>query len=232
MVGSDFDEDTCRSGFDFDGKFVRVGSPRSDVLFQEGVRERVYDKLGIEQNKHTVLFAPTFRAINNNSLIGHMREVDLDFELVKATFERVFGGEWIILLRIHPDVAMESKKVKMSKDVYDVSQYPNSQELVASCDAMISDYSSIMFEPAFVGKPVFLFAPDVENYVKNDRELLIDYYDLPFSIAITNEELKNNISSFDAMDYKRRVTEFLNKYGVHEDGHASERAADFILSVL
>lgn len=232
MVGSDFDENTCRSGFDFDGKFVRVGSPRSDVLFQDGVREIVYEKIGIEPDIHTVLFAPTFRSVNSNSLIGHMRDVDLDFELVQESFEKCFGGEWRILLRIHPDVAMESKKVKKSRNVYDVSQYPDSQELVAACDVMISDYSSIMFEPAFVGKPVFLFAPDAEDYINNDRELLIDYFELPFPIAKTNTELVNNIYSFDAMDYRSRVTEFLQKYGIHEDGHASERAANFIFSIL
>ena len=169
MVGSDFDEETCRSGFDFDGEFVRVGSPRSDVLFQEGVKEKVNKSLGINEDTHSVLYAPTFRSKSSTSLIGCMRDVDLDFEMLKASLEKRFGGEWIILLRIHPDVAIESKKVKRTEWVLDVSDYPDSEELVAASDIMISDYSSIMFEPAFVKKTVFLYAPDADEYIGNDR---------------------------------------------------------------
>lgn len=232
MVGSDFDERTCRSGFDFDGEFIRVGSPRSDVLFQDGIKEAVYKKIGIKNDVHTVIYAPTFRAKNKDSLIGHMRDVDLDFDRIKEAFENKFGGEWIVLLRIHPDVAMESKKIQKKSFVYDVSQYPDSEELVAACDVMISDYSSIMFEPSFVGKPVFLYAPDVEEYISNDRELLIDYYELPFPISKDNDELVSVINAFELNSYNEKVTSFLNKYGIQEDGHAADRAAEFILSIL
>ena len=232
MVGSDFDEETCRTGFDFDGEFVRVGSPRSDVLFEEGVKAKVYERLGINQGIHTLLYAPTFRSKNPTSLIGRMGDVDLDFEMLKSTLEKRYGGEWMILLRIHPDVALESRKVKKLKCVMDVSSYPDSEELVAATDILISDYSSIMFEPAFVMKPVFLYAPDVDSYIGNDRDLLLDYYSLPFSVSKSNEELNNVIEKFDEKQYIENVDVFLKKYGVNEDGNASERASRFILSLL
>ena len=97
---------------------------------------------------------------------------------------------------------------------------------------MITDYSSIMFEAAFVKKPVFLYAPDRKEYIDGERGLLIDYDSLPFPIAETNTELYNQIDIFDEVEYKKSVTVFLERYGVHEDGHASERAADFIISIL
>lgn len=232
MVGSDFDEDTCRSGFDFDGEFVRVGSPRSDVLFQKGIKDRVYEKLGLRTEDKTVLYAPTFRSRNKNTLIGCMRDVDLDFCGLKEALEKKFGGEWFILLRIHPDVAMESRRIKKKSFVYDVSQYSDSEELVAASDVVISDYSSIMFEPAFVNKPVFLYAPDADEYINHDRELLLDYYSLPFSISKSNDELEKAIYHYDENKYRKDVESFLNKYGVHEDGCASKRAADYIIALL
>lgn len=232
MVGSDFDEETCKTGFDFNGSFIRVGSPRSDVLFDDGMKEQLYGKIGIRPEVHTVIYAPTFRSKNYNSLIGHMRNVDLDFETLKKTLEAKFGGEWMVLLRIHPDVAMESSKVPSNDFIYDVSHYPDSEELVVVSDIMISDYSSIMFEPAFVGKPVFLYAPDADEYIKNDRELLIDYYSLPFPVAKSNESLMDNIQYFDNDKYVKNVKEFLDRFGVHEDGRASERAAEFISELL
>ena len=232
MVGSDFDEETCRTGFDFNGEFIRVGSPRSDVLFQDGVRDMVLERLGISYDMQTLLYAPTFRSKNNTSLIGCMRDVDIDFEMLKSTLEKRFGGKWMILLRIHPDVAMESRKVKKPEYVIDVSDYPDSEELVAASNIVISDYSSIMFEPAFVKKPVFLYAPDADSYIENDRELLLDYYSLPFPISKSNKELSDTIEKFDENQYIESVDIFLKGYGVTEDGKASERASQFILGLL
>ena len=56
--------------------------------------------------------------------------------------------------------------------------------------------------------------------------------ELPFPIAESNEELHQCIKSFEQKAYKKKVTDFLDFYGVHEDGHASERAAKFIISLL
>lgn len=54
----------------------------------------------------------------------------------------------------------------------------------------------------------------------------------PSPIAETNEQLAENILNFNQEKYEADVTAFLDKYGVHEDGHASERAAEFILGLL
>ena len=97
---------------------------------------------------------------------------------------------------------------------------------------MISDYSSIMFEPAFVYKPVFLLALDREEYTDEERDLLIDYKTLPFPKADSNAELEQCIMTFHEKKYKEDVRKFLEKYGVHEDGHASERAAVFISGLI
>ena len=89
-----------------------------------------------------------------------------------------------------------------------------------------------MFEPAFVKKPVFLFAVDKNEYIDQERTLLIEYETLPFSIAETNEELAENIRKFEPAEYEKRLKDFFDKYGVHEDGHAGERAAGFISGLI
>lgn len=228
FVGSDFDEISCRSGFAFDGNCIRVGSPRSDVLFQDDIRKKVFEMLNIEQGKHVLIYAPTFRSMKSNALIGHMKDVDLDFEELKNALEISFGGEWLIWLRIHPYVAAESFKVKKPYFVKDVSNYPDSIELMAAADASISDYSSILFEHAYVGKPVFLYAPDLDEYLKKDRELLMDYTSLPFPLSYNNADLVSNIINFNKSDYRKKLDAFLDKYNVHEDGKAAQRAAEFI----
>jgi len=232
LVGSSFDERTCRSGFRFNGNAVYVGSPRSDILFnKKDSYKELKDKYSIKPNEKCVLFAPTYRIEGKGS--NRCRySMDLDLENVKNTINKRFGGQCRILLRLHPFVANMSRDIAYPEYVTNVSDYYDSEELVSISDVMITDYSSIMFEPAFIRKPVFLFATDKQEYLAEERGFLIDYDSLPFPIAETNDQLAENILKFDQEKYEADVTAFLDKYGVHEDGHASERAADFILGLL
>lgn len=231
ITGSEFDSRTCKSGFGNDCRTIELGSARSDAVFFESKnRARIFQFYHIDDNKRALIYAPTFRFGKN--LEYEFQTKLLDFEQVKRGLESRFGGEWIILLRLHPHVAGESKNIAKPPYVVDVSDYPDSQELVAASDIMITDYSSIMFEPSFVKKPVFLYAPDKEEYINVERKLLIDYDNLPFPIAVSNEKLMQCIQNFDPKQYEEKVTKFLDTYGVHEDGHASERAADFILDLI
>lgn len=230
FTGSEFDEQSCRSGFAFRGECVRIGSARTAAVFCKENRDKVYAKYHIDKEVHSVLYAPTFR-LNKDEKKKYFG-ILLDCRSVREALEKKFGGNWVILFRIHPSLKIEKNRIEQDGFVINVSDYADSQELVAASDVMISDYSSIMFETAVVNKPVFLFAPDREQYVNSERELLIDYDSLPFSIAETNNELIQDIECFEQSEYETRVTGFMKKYGVHEDGHASERAAQFIVNLL
>ncbi|MBD5449604.1 MAG: hypothetical protein HDR28_05520 [Lachnospiraceae bacterium] len=230
ITGSDFDTESCRKGFDFHKEVWQIGSPRSDALFREKeCKEKVYGLYKIKEDKHLLLYAPTYRFDKSRTGYQHeSREIDLDFKLVKNVLEKHFGGEWCILLRLHPSVAKESAKLINDDFVIDAGDYEDSEELVAACDILISDYSSILFEPAFVQKPVFLLAMDREEYIDKEYDLLIDYDSLPFPIAESNEELVQKIEQFHQDEYEQCLSDFMKGYGVKEDGHASERAAGLI----
>lgn len=234
ITGSDFDTETCRRGFRFDKEVWQIGSPRSDILFQANVcKEKIYRQFGIEGDKKTVIYAPTYRykeGSQNN--IPEVREIGLDYKRMCACLHEKFGGEWVVLLRLHPAVAKESSNMDLEPFVLDASAYEDGQELVAAADIMISDYSSIMFEPAFVYKPVFLFVTDYEEYVKREYDLLIQMDELPFPKAESNDELAKKINTFDFDLYKKNVMAFLTRYGVQEDGRASERAVNCIKALM
>ena len=61
---------------------------------------------------------------------------------------------------------------------------------------------------------------------------MIDYNTLPFPIAESNEQLAKNIRRFAQGKYEHGLDTFFEKYGVHEDGHAGERAAKFISDLI
>ena len=225
ITGSKFDEDSCRKGFGFNGEFIRCGSPRSDILFDSHeAKNKVYNHFNLSKDEHILIYVPTYRRYDFNA--------DLDYDALLKTLEAKWPGNWKILIRLHPFIKKESSKMELPDYVIDVSNYDDGQELVAASDVMISDYSSIMFDPAYVMKPVFLYAPDKDTYLAKDRDFLLDYNSLPFPISTTNEELSEQILNFDENNYNQKVKKFLKKYDVNEDGHASERAAKFIIDLL
>ena len=232
VSGSKFDEESCRSGFAFKGQFLRFGSPRSDALFNQGkFKEKIYKYFNIDMQDHLLIYAPTFR-FNDKDRNFIVKWQNLDFDMLFDSLNKRWKVNWKILLRLHPSLKMSSRQINMPNYVIDASDYEDSQELISVSKIVISDFSSIIFEPAYVLKPVFLYAPDKELYQKNDYELLLDYDSLPFPISTTNEELSEQILNFDEVEYKKNVQAFLDKYGVHEDGHASERTAKFIIEKL
>lgn len=234
ITGSEFDKEACQRGFQADCKFIEAGSPRSDAMFRpEEMRRRVADGYGFGVDKKLLLYAPTYRfdAGKGNS-VHTVAGMELDFALLREALSSRFGGEWLILLRLHPSVRNAYDAVSLPEFVVNVSEYADSQELAAAADILISDYSSIMFEPAFVGKPVFLFATDIEAYIEKEYDLLMDYRSLPFPIAESEEQLASCIREFDRTQYQKAVDAFLAAYGVREDGHASERTAQAICEIL
>ena len=228
--GSKFDEDSCKSGFMFKGKTVRIGSPRSDILFDRSIRKKVLSNIGINENARICLYVPTYRLEECEKTSSMTILLDMNI-LLKALNDK-WVGEWFLLVRLHPSLKIGENKLPPNIHIKNVGTYPNSEELVAASDVLITDYSSIMFEQAYRKLPIFLYAPDRWEYIDVERGLLIDYEKLPFPIAESNEELHQCIKSFEQKAYEKKVTDFLDFYGVHEDGHASERAAKFIISLL
>ena len=225
--GSEFDEEACRRGFGYNGRFIRIGSPRSDLMFRSNIRQKVFHEYGLSIESRLLLYAPTHRKKGEEI---HSYEL-IDLERTRSELEEKTGERWISMVRWHPLDAMNELSDSFCETI-NASGFDSGEELVAAADVLISDYSSIMFEMAFVGKPVFIYAPDRKEYLMNERGFLIDIDSLPFQISGTNEELLNQIKSFDLSAYKKRVERFLDSYGIHEDGHASERAADFITKLL
>lgn len=235
LTGSRFDTEAFRRGFAFQKESVQVGSPRTDAMFRpEECRSKVTGYYHLDSGHKFLLYAPTYRYSKDRpgAHLAEARNIGLDYNLIRHALSARFGGEWDILLRLHPSVAGESGRFTGDSRVVDVSAYPDSEELASACDIMVSDYSSIMFEPAFVKKPVFLLAMDKTDYIGHEYDLLLDYDTLPFPAAETNGELARCITGFDQAAYESRVTAFLDQYGVREDGHASERAAEFILRLF
>lgn len=213
LSGSDWTTKLYRRAMGFEGKVVEWGIPRNDLLLNGSalVRKRVRSALGIEADRKILLYAPTFR-----------NEMNADW--LKLDFNRLqqeLGENWTIFVRLHPVMMhLHQEFLSGQKQIADVSLYPDIQELIAASDMLITDYSSLMFDFAMIGKPAFIYAADVGLYEK-ERGFYFDLDRLPFPFADTTDRLIENIRQFDRTAYKRRTEEFFRALGMKESGCAA-----------
>lgn len=213
-----------RRAFWYKGEILECGTPRMDALISINDKQKrnIKQSLGLPLNTNILLYAPTFR--KNQT----MEVYELPYEKIKESLEEKFGGQWIVLNRLHPSMSNYSFSNNLTY-CYDVTKYPDMYELLAVSDILITDYSSTMFEMGFNKKIVFLYATDWEEYSKEDRGFYFELDKLPYSFSQTQEELIENIKSFDSSKYQKKCTEFQNLLGVKEDGRSSNCVAQKIL---
>lgn len=226
VSGCDFSTEIFSRAFWYDGQILKSGTARSDVLFKDNtdIKRQVLRSLGIDENARIALYAPTFRDRSCDPLHN------IDIELVVSSLEKRFGGEWVFLYRLHPNVARDIKVE--CKRALSATEYPDMQMLVCACDMMITDYSSCMFDMCIRKKPCVLYAPDVDEYMKDERGFYFDLYELPFPVFKDNITLINGLECFDEEKYVSLCDEFLKRVGSYEDGNACKRIAEKIESVV
>ena len=212
-----------RESFWYDGEIAECGSPRLDILINKNdTKMKIYEKLGLDLQKKIVVYAPTFR--NSHSLEAYT----IDFAKIKNVLESRFGGEYVCVVRLHPGMKNIGIDDFFGEGVLDGSIIAEAQELFGACDVLISDYSDSLFEAAVAEKKVFIFATDIDMYLK-ERDLYVDFNKLPFDIAKNNKELEDNILLFDENKYRKRMDEFWEKQGLYKVGNSAQFLAEWIL---
>lgn len=227
VSNSKFCTQMYRRAFFYEGRIEQLGTPRMDILFNADNRKKRKTKtaLGLSFFTKIALYAPTYRDSKDISVY------QMDYEQLRQTLIQKFGGEWCIVVRLHPLVHNQSNDLKFTEHVINATNYRDMYELMQASDVLITDYSNTMFEFAMVKRPVFLYAKDLCSY-RNERGFYFDYTSLPFTIATCEEQLRDDIRDYDEVKEQRRVDEFFIMNGVTEDGHASERVVDEIEKIL
>lgn len=230
VSGSSFMSGLYRNSFWYDGEIEELGTPRNDIFFGEtcaALAGKVRDVLGLPSSRRLVLYAPTFRADQNLECYA------LDAQRLVSACQSRFGGEWTLLVRLHPNIAAKSAGLFPydGERIVDATAYPDMQELLAGADLLITDYSSSMFDYALTGKPCVQFALDVDHYTR-ERNFYFPLTGLPFPMARSNEELESLILHYDQTLWEDRWKQFQLDNGFREDGQASKRCTRWILDRL
>lgn len=224
VSGCRFSSDIYKRAFWYTGPILEVGTPRLDFLLNQNESEKfaIFDKVGLDSETHYILYAPTFRKG------GALDAYNIDYKsLVDALVEK-FGGKWKVLCRLHPNLIGKVSFDNVAEECIDVTNYNDIQELIVISDILITDFSSCMFDVAFMRKPCILYASDYLQYIKNERNLYFDIQSLPFPLATTNDELVTVVNDLDQVSYANKVNEFLSEIGTFETGEACEKIYDYL----
>lgn len=216
-----------RRAFKYEGPIWKCGYPRNDILFSDNneISQKVRKKYCL-RDEHIVLYAPSFRDSFYENIDVNVYSVD--FEKLKQTLSKRFGGEWVVMTRWHPLFSSQiAQKMSLTSDIIDATKYPDIQDLLMTVDVVVSDYSSCMFDAALRNTPCFIYATDVEDY-KSDRGMYFDMEELPFPYAPNNEGLMKNILNYNDQDYLFKLKCFFDRIGLVETGHAGNDIAQKI----
>ncbi|MBE6095237.1 MAG: hypothetical protein E7199_07195 [Schwartzia succinivorans] len=234
ITNSPWMEEHAPKSIVYEGATCRTGSPRVDGLLngRESCRSKFRAMYGLPEHTRLMLYAPTFR----NGSQGTNRSIDKqdnmpDFARLKEALTIKFPGDWAIVLRLHPQLTarhIEAGLSENSKFVIDASKEDDMSEVLGACDILLTDYSAMSFDAAYIHLPVFLYLNDLREYIDERGSLMWNLEELPFVKAKTDDELFHAITQFDEIAYKKKITTFLSELEIMEDGSASMRVADLI----
>lgn len=193
------------------------GYPRNDVLTtDDGAATR--GRLGIRPGERTLLYAPTWR---------DDRDEIVDFVDPVALAE---AADAVVLVRGHSRTLQQGRDAQGPR-VIDVTGFPDTSLLLLAADALITDYSSVMFDFSVTGKPMYFLVPDMERY---RGELRGFYFDLdahaPGPVVRTQDELVAALRDRDRpREYAAKYGLWREKFNSRDDGRAAERVVARLL---
>lgn len=215
-------------GFSIDEeKIISLGIPRTDLFFDEIKKAEIVKTLNNEfpfiKGKKVILFAPTFRG--NGQQSAYYPYEMLNFKKIYEELKE----DYVFLLKIHPFV-QNSPDVcyDYQEFYYDVSNYPEINNLLLISDCLITDYSSVCFEYALLKRPMVFFCPDLSEYMIS-RNFYYDYFNfIPGSLATNTDQLIDQVSKGEFNELK--INSFIKYFFDYTDGKSSKRLVDAMRS--
>ena len=197
-----------------------VGVSRTDVFFDDDYlaesRRKLLEAVPAAADKRVIVYAPTFR--------GRVAQAEGPAALDIAAMRDAFSADSVLVIKHHPFVRELPPIPADCRDfAFDVTRELPINELLCSADAVISDYSSLVFEYSLFGRPMVFFAYDQDEYA-DWRGFYYDYDALtPGPVCTTTEgvvsALKAAAEDFDSSE----VDAFRERFMSACDGRATDR---------
>ncbi|MBT2366926.1 bifunctional glycosyltransferase family 2 protein/CDP-glycerol:glycerophosphate glycerophosphotransferase [Streptomyces sp. ISL-10] len=206
-------------------RHLETGYPRNDVLVNATPEQvaAVRASLGIRPEQRAVLYAPTFR--------DHERGYTCRLDLSRVA--RELGEDTVLLIRAH--YFHDGSGLGVLPGIVDVSGHPSTEELCLAADALVTDYSSVMFDYANLDRPIVIHAPDWEIY-SAVRGVCFDLLsgapgDTPGAVTRSTDELIRVFTdgTWNSAANAELRAAFRARFCPFDDGRAAERVVRHVL---
>jgi CDP-glycerol glycerophosphotransferase len=174
-----------------------------------------------------VLYAPTWReAADPASGGGYAFDLRLDLPAMADAL----GDHYVLFLRVHPNASPTTRSA--SGFVTPVASSQDITDLLLISDVLITDYSSVMFDFASIGRPILFYTYDLDSY----RDLHGFYFDLqaqaPGPLLRTTQDVIDALRALPSIQhtYQDAYEAFARTYCALDDGKAAARAVQRLTS--
>ncbi|WP_407886927.1 CDP-glycerol glycerophosphotransferase family protein [Levilactobacillus sp. N40-8-2] len=231
---NDYSTRIFRSAFGFNNQILKVGYPRNDELINS-TREDVTalkQELGIPLDKKVVLYAPTYR--DNQFAEKGKYTFELPFSLDE--FRDQYGTDAVLVLRMHYLISNALDISGYEGVVFDFSNHPNISDLYLISDMLITDYSSVFFDFAYLKRPILFYPYDYHMYKDELRGFYLDYEkDLPGEIAHNESQLLTMIGDklkTPDMSDDQKFMDFYQRFCSIDDGLSSLKIVNYVVQQI
>lgn len=224
-----YSTDIFKRAFDYKKEILEIGYPRNDALYQGHSQDEINQlkrKLGLPLDKKIILYTPTYRDEQNQGQGKYQFELPLNLEKLKAEF----GDQIYFVFRMHYLISEKIKADQLIGFAKDLSKYQNINDLYLVSDALLTDYSSTMFDYAILKRPIILYFNDEDQY-KQSRDFYIDKQDLPVKPVNNETGLINSINKLIGTDFQidKKQLDFNKEFVIDTKGQSAKKAVNDIL---
>jgi CDP-glycerol glycerophosphotransferase len=226
-IRSPYDERSIADAYRSTAKRLPYGLPRNDVLLRTPAPDTSATRkalgLGTGDSRRILLYAPTFRQVD-----GKHQRFSMPFSLTR--FQHELGDRFVLLVRAHY-LDHISIAPELQGSVIDASGIHDVADLYPLADALITDYSSVMFDYCLLQRPIVIFGHDYDEYAGEERGT---YFDLrtksPGPFVETEEDLFETLRRLDEVSEHHAVAlqAFREEFGLYDDGQAARRVVDAV----
>lgn len=196
-------------------KLLNWGLPRIDYLLDtvNSNREKFFSENPELKNKKIVLYAPTFR------------------KNMKSCWNGIFKAkayeDIVIIVKNHP--GQSAKRLEANAHIRYFDEW-ETMDLIAVCDYLITDYSSIALEAAVLNKKTFYWTYDYNEYMENSGINFNLRGELSEHVF---EEINDIMHCIENNIYNMQLQKsYRKKYLPQELGNSTSRIAELIIELM
>ncbi|RGQ56267.1 CDP-glycerol glycerophosphotransferase family protein [Enterocloster bolteae] len=232
LISSDYFKEIVKKAQGVKDENIAIcGQPRTDIMFRHFEK---YPELN--GYKKVVIWMPTFRKSNT---LGYADIEDIESVTpIFRPYEYMDLNDWLkknnmlLIIKLHPleDISklerMNLSNLFLLSHSEFIAREWDLYKLIAQCDAMITDYSSVFYDFMLLDRPLAFTIDDFESY-KEGRGFAVenpDYITAGYKIKEKSQFygfLKDLLSDTDLYaDIRRKVNMLVNTYN---DGQQCKR---------